>query len=96
MFQFNLTPLFTRKYSKFVKRNPALEKRIDTVLDLLAQNPRDSKLGSHKVNARDGREAFSSEVTGDIRLVWRYNAREDNRLDLIDIGGHSGGKKVYR
>lgn len=51
MFSFDLKSRFTRKYAKLVKRNPKLESQIDAVLDRLVANPRDPKLGSHKVVA---------------------------------------------
>ena len=96
MFSFNLKPRFTRKYAKLVKRDRGLEKQINTVLDHLAENPRSPDLKSHKVMAWDRKLAFSSEVTGDLRVIWRYHQTEVEVIDLVDIGGHSGSKKVYR
>ena len=69
---------------------------MDSVLERLAADPRDPTLRSHKVTAWDGRVAFSVEVTGDLRIIWRYNEGEADLLDLIDLGGHSGAGKVYR
>ena len=43
-----------------------------------------------------GRAAFSSSVTGDLRIIWDYSDDEVNMLDVIDTGGHEGGKGVYR
>ena len=50
-------------------------------------------------------DVFSSSVTGDIRIIWRYldeniksktiEILEIQVLELLDIGGHSGGKSVY-
>ena len=68
---------------------------INNVLLLLADDPRDARLKSHKVIDRDGEPAFSSEVTGDLRIVWTYG-ETPNTLVLLDFGGHSGSKKVYR
>ena len=91
-FSFNLKPRFRRKYAKLVRKNRQLEQQIDEVLDRLAADPRDTKLSSHKVTAWDGKSAFSSTVTGDLRIIWRYSQAELEMIDLIDIGGHSGAK----
>lgn len=96
MFHFNLQPRFIRRYAKLVKHSPALEAEIESVLERLADNPRNPDLKSHKVSAWDKRLAFSSSVTGDLRVIWRYSKTDIEVLDLIDIGGHSGSKKVYR
>lgn len=66
------------------------------MLELLAEDPRDPRLRSHKVFAGDGRAAFSSAVTGDLRVIWRYAEAEVEVIALVDIGGHEGSKKVYR
>jgi mRNA-degrading endonuclease YafQ of YafQ-DinJ toxin-antitoxin module len=95
MFLLLFTPRFRRDYRHLSKRDHALEARIDEILALLAENPRDPRLKSHKVTDRSGEPAFSSEVTGDVRIIWLYG-EEPNTLVLLDIGGHSGSKKVYR
>lgn len=96
MFSFNLKPRFTRRYARLVRKNRQLEPQIDEVLDRLAADPRDPKLSSHKVTAWDRESAFSSTVTGDLRIIWRYAETGAEVIDLIDLGGHSGAKKVYR
>ena len=95
---FTLLPLprFTRKYKKLVRRDAQLEARFRQVFEKLAANPRDPAIGSHKVTAWDGKPAFSTEVTGDLRITWRYSTTEVEVIDLVDTGGHSGAKKVYR
>ena len=101
MFTLQATKKFLRKYTKLIKLNPEIEERFNTVFDTLAENPTDSRRGSHKVIAVDGSKVFSSRVTGDIRIVWRYVETKDGEkelqiISLIDVGGHEGGKKVYR
>ena len=101
MFKLQATKKFLRKYIKLIKRNQELEERFDTVFDILVENPTDKRLGSHKVIAIDGAKAFSSRVTGDLRIIWRYVETEDGEkelqiISLIDVGGHEGGKKVYK
>lgn len=92
------TRLFLRKYNKLIKRDTVLEQRIDGLLQRLLVDPKDPTLASHKVIAYvDSRPAMSSTVTGDLRIIWRYGDKTEEMqiLDLVDIGGHSGSKKVY-
>lgn len=44
---------------------------------------------------------FSSRVTGNLRIIWRYAEKEGSLkelqiISLVDVGGHSGAKKVYK
>ena len=86
---------FERRYKKITKGNKQLKKRIRKVVELLSKNPFSSSLNTHKVNAKNFTgEYYSSTVTGDIRLIWKF---EDNVIILIvNIGGYSGKNKVYK
>lgn len=95
MYKLNFTPRFHRAYKRLIKRDKALENTIDSVLITLAADPRNPRIRSHKVLDREGNVAFSSEVTGDLRIIWVYGEQQ-NTLVLLDFGGHSGSKKVYR
>ena len=80
------TPAFARKLKKLTTKNQLLIPIITTKLKLLAQNPKNPTLKFHKVLGN-----FSSSITGDIRVIWRY--KDESRLEieileLIDIGGH--------
>lgn len=96
MFALKPKPRFRRKLRKLLKKDPALSERVQVVLNKLKDDPRNPSLGSHKVSTWDSKPAFSVEVTGDLRVTWRYSQGEENVLELVDIGGHSGSKKVYR
>ena len=100
MFQLSASSHFKRKYKKLIKRNNKLEERFDIAFFLLMENPMQKKLRSHKIIARDSKLAFSSKVTADLRIIWRYvedsPEHDVDILDLIDIGGHEGAKKVYQ
>jgi mRNA-degrading endonuclease YafQ of YafQ-DinJ toxin-antitoxin module len=88
---------FLRKAKKLIAKNNSLKVSLENALSALEENPRDKKLKSHKVVAAyDGKTAFSSSVTGDIRIIWRYQEDAVYVLDLLDIGGHSGNQKVYK
>ena len=106
MFILARKPHFARKLKKILKKDRHLTTIIQTALYLLAENPLDSRLRSHKVISRNGDKAFSSYVTGDLRIIWRYGGIEEYHtedsiehlqiLELIDIGGHEGSDKVYK
>ena len=100
MFELRFTALFRRKYKKLIRRNKTVEKQIDETLERLMVNPGDVTLRSHKVAHRN-RKAFSSRVTGDLRIIWSYSDSEVNGsevkiLDILDVGGHEGSRSVYR
>ena len=76
--------------------NPALQQKILNALELLRHDPNDQRLRSHKVFGKNGQLAFSSRVTADVRILWDYRKGKTRILDLFDLGGHSGARKVYR
>lgn len=86
MFAIVYSKSFKKQYKKLIKNNPQMEKRIDTALMKLSQNPEQI---SHKVG-----NFWSSRVTGDIRIIWEYKQGELTLL-LLKIGGHSGKNSVY-
>jgi len=47
------------------------------------------------VRTKNNFSAFSSKVTGDLRIIWNFNEDQIQVIDLLDIGGHSGNGKVY-
>ena len=96
MMQLQRTSRFNRALKKLLKKQPDLTDQVKTALAVLQTNPRARSLSSHKVIADDKREAFSSRVTGDLRIIWRYADSDKEIIELINIGGHSGSNKVYR
>ena len=80
------TPAFARKLKKLTTKNHLLIPIITLRLKLLCQNPKNPVLKSHKVL-----DNFSSSITGDIRIIWRYKDNSNQEIEilqLIDIGGH--------
>ena len=96
MFTLNFNGKFLRKEKKLTKNNPRFKKAVSKAIELLADNPDNPILKSHKVKDKSGNPAFSSRVTGDIRIIWNYNKNEINVIDVLDIGGHEGKDKVYK
>jgi mRNA interferase YafQ len=95
MFALVPQPKFSRKLKRLLRKDKTLEVPIRNTLSLLADDPATPKLKTHKVLI-EGERLFSSSVTGDLRIVWRYVPTGLEVIDLLDIGGHEGGKKVYK
>lgn len=88
---------FLRKAGKLYRANPRLKNRIEKALAALKQHPFAPNMKTHNVIAKyDGGPAKSSFVTKDLRVVWRFDKDQIRLINLIDIGGHSGGRKVYK
>lgn len=96
MFTLKFSSLFLRKEKKLIKNNNRLRLLVDIVIDKLAMDPENPSLKSHKIIRKNGNKAFSSSVTGDIRIIWMYQNGKATVLDILDIGSHSGNKKVYK
>ncbi|MFA6518777.1 MAG: type II toxin-antitoxin system mRNA interferase toxin, RelE/StbE family [Candidatus Shapirobacteria bacterium] len=95
MYQAITTPLFEKKFSKLTKNNPLLRKQIYQTVETLKLDPYYAGLKTHKVNFGSGITARSSRVTGDIRLIWNFT-KEKLVILLLNLGPHSGSKKVYK
>lgn len=95
MYEIQSISAFRKKYRKLIERNKKLEKAILQTIDLLKTNPKYKSLKTHKVFLSNYGEVYSSYVTGDIRIIWM---QIENKLIilLLDVGGHSGSKGVYR
>ncbi len=95
MFTLVPQPKFSRKLKRLLRKDQTLETPIRNTLSLLTNDPATPKLKTHKVLIQ-GEQLFSSSVTGDLRIIWRYAPTGLEVIDLLDIGGHEGGKKVYK
>ncbi|MBT6842390.1 MAG: type II toxin-antitoxin system mRNA interferase toxin, RelE/StbE family [Candidatus Melainabacteria bacterium] len=95
MYKIISSQYFKKKYRKIVTNNKILATKIDAVLQKLASDPYQKPLKTHKVDSKLAIGVYSSRVTGDIRIIWEQLDCELVLL-LLDIGGHSGGSKVYK
>jgi mRNA-degrading endonuclease YafQ of YafQ-DinJ toxin-antitoxin module len=97
MKRYNLvfSKLFLDKIQR-LSTNLKLVKKIDKVLQLLEIDPKNPSLHSHQVNAKNFGRAWSSSVTGDIRIIWNYDQRNKLVILVLTLGSHSGGDKVYK
>lgn len=99
------TKYFDKKAKKLLSKNILLNQKTKEVVKKLSVNPLNPSLKSHKINSKLSQDVFSSSVTGDIRIIWRYldeniksktiETLEIQILELLDIEGYSGGKSVY-
>lgn len=68
---------------------------MEKLLLRLEQDPFSPPLHSHKVHTRLFGEVWSSRVTGNLRILWRFHDERVEVLELLDLGGHSGKDSVY-
>ncbi len=93
-FDFEFSEEYLRNAKKLIKSKRLTLNILNDVLEKLSENPLDSSLKSHKVNSKNYGNAWSSRVDSDIRIIWQYS---NKRIEIfvLDIGGHSGFKRVY-
>jgi mRNA-degrading endonuclease YafQ of YafQ-DinJ toxin-antitoxin module len=85
---------FFRKYDKLVGRNSQLEKEYAKCLTHLVQDPFYPGLKTHRVNITNLGLVYSSRVTGDIRILWKFLGRDT--ILILTTGGHEGKTSVYK
>jgi mRNA-degrading endonuclease YafQ of YafQ-DinJ toxin-antitoxin module len=83
-----------RMLSKYIKQNSALLYKFQIAFEKLAENQFAPTLKTHKVFSKDLGMAYSSRVTGDLRIIWNYRQNQITIL-IYTIGSHSGKKAVY-
>ena len=96
MYEIKRIPKFVREYNRLVRRNSRLEDKVERTLVRLESNPFEKSLRTHKVHAEGFGLAWSSSVSGDIRIIWRFVPNAHKIILLLAMGGHSGGGKVYK
>ena len=96
MFKLQASLSYKDSLDKLVKTDVLMKKRLTVALKKLSLDPTHPSLRSHKVNTPDHGICWSSRVTGDIRIIWDYDSSKRLVILLIDIGRHSGSRKVYK
>ena len=94
MFDIETTSHFRDRYKKLISKNLNIKNKIIKAIELLKKDPRYPSLKTHKVYTSEFGDAFSSFVTGDIRIIWA-KIKNEVVLLLLDIGSHSGKHSVY-
>lgn len=95
MYQIYPSKHFDREYRKIAKNNKLLNELILNTIFALRKDPFSIGLRTHLVNSFICKDAYSSRVSKDTRIIWIFDQYEKGIL-LLSIGGHSGSKKVYK
>lgn len=95
MHELVFTKPFSKDLAKLIKAHKLSETRVAKILQLLSIDPFNQSLRTHKVDSKNYGLAWSSRLTPDLRIIWKF---EDDKVKilLLDIGGHSGKHKVYK
>ena len=94
-YQLEFTKKAAKKYKKLTTKNKHLQDKVQETLKILIDEPFHSKLKTHKVQITNYGIVYSSRITQDVRIIWDIE-KEKLTIILLDIGGHSGGKGVYK
>jgi mRNA-degrading endonuclease YafQ of YafQ-DinJ toxin-antitoxin module len=88
---------FKKKVKKLLKADIQIKPTFQKVIEILEKNPFSPSLKTHKVISKNYGEAYSTRLTGDLRIIWQFGDKNDEVriLNLLDVGGHSGTNKVY-
>ncbi|GAA6615126.1 type II toxin-antitoxin system YafQ family toxin [Scytonema sp. NUACC26] len=85
-----LASSFKRAFKKLVQRRPEMQERIEERLVLLATNPFDPTLQTHKLKGKL-LGAWACSVEYDCRIVFNFVENSESgeeEILLIDIGSH--------
>lgn len=94
-YHLEFTKKVAKKYKKLTTKNIQLQEKIHETLKVLVDDPFHSRLKTHKVQITNYGIVYSSSITKDIRIIWDFE-KDKITIILLDIGGHSGGKGVYK
>jgi len=82
-----------RDIKRYRKKNSKAVKDIEETFLKLGNNPFNRSLRTHKVRTKESGLVYSSNITGDLRVIWKF---EKGKIILVlTIGGHSGKHSVY-
>ncbi len=79
--------LFDRKYRKYKKLNQSIFNKITSTICKLQTDPFQQSLKTHQVNLSNFGECFSSRVSGNVRIIWKFKKNVAVIL-CLNIGGH--------
>jgi addiction module RelE/StbE family toxin len=81
---------FKRAFKRLVKKNPQIQEKVLSVLQLLTEEPFHPSLKSHKLTGElDG--LWSCSVNYDCRIIYELvkdETTEEEYINVIDIGCH--------
>lgn len=86
---------FEKQLSKLKRKDNKNFQKASLVLECLQLNPFETKLKTHKVNTKDYGETYSTRVTGDLRIIWKFKNGKLVIL-LLTLASYSGKTKTYK
>jgi mRNA-degrading endonuclease YafQ of YafQ-DinJ toxin-antitoxin module len=97
MFAIQYTETFLKIYKKYIRKVEKLEKAFTKTIELIKENPHHPSLNSHKVDTRKNTDIWSSRMTGDWRIAWIYDEKNQiATIILLEVGTHSGSNQIYK
>ncbi len=90
-FKLKSSTIFEKSYKILTRKSKSHRKRVEKTLNLLGTDPYHIGLNTHKVLTKKFGTAYSSRVTGDIRIIWKFSDKKLIIL-LLTIQGH----EVYK
>ncbi len=90
MTNLSLSSSFKRAFKVIIKRQPDLKSKIEATLKLLADDPYNPILRSHKLKGKLS-GAWACSVEYDCRIVFSFEQNQETNeeeINLIDIGTH--------
>lgn len=87
---------YDQAYKKLVKGDQEKEKRAKKAVKLMRADPFCPSLKSHKVITKNFGKRWSSWITGDLRIIWDFDANNRITIYLFTIAVHSGTHKEYK
>jgi len=79
-----------RSFRRTVKKNPALKEAIEETLELLAEDPFDPRLETHKLKGKLA-GSWACSAGYDVRIIFHFVKNMppgENEILLIEIGTH--------
>ena len=96
MYTLRFLDSFKSTYNAIVKGDLEKEKRTKKALNFLRQEPFYPSLKSHKANTRSFGLRWSSWISGDLRIIWDFDAEEKMRIIIFAIVTHTGAHREYK
>jgi mRNA-degrading endonuclease YafQ of YafQ-DinJ toxin-antitoxin module len=87
---------FKKSFKKVIGKDVILIKKLKHALNTLINNPKNPGLRTHKVDTILETDVYSSWVTGDIRIIWRFDENNIATILCVRLGKHNGMNQVYK
>lgn len=86
-YQITYTTEFIRLFTKIKKKDRETAKKIRNCIEKISLDPFQPPLKTHLANISGYGVNYSSRVTGDIRVAWKFTGQESIIL-CLKVGGH--------